>query len=598
MCYKRRAHEKRVEVGVGSLLQDAGLRAKLAAVLAGAGLLLAAEALAADYVFQVADIPFRFRINGSLRLSENFVDNTWTLGMTNDTDVFPGVSHREYSRQTGLQYEIPMLLTSRENFELFLRLQRLGRADYAPIIESNRYITLFGEVPTYHLDEMMPRIRTLYVDVPVVDVGVPVRVRAGLIPYIVGGAYAMGGKYEQYGVDLYNREGPVKVRLHYDRPDLVNGTYLGIQRPRAEEGNHDDTKGDFFAGDLSNQFWLGPLTLDTQVYAGLLRDETGRSTRGTGRTRRPVPIFSGTETNLDNLGTAGLAANVRMGDLIIGLEGARNFGEAESRLAGVPDIEHTGWMAVAHASYAWGIVTPRVKFLYTSSNSFSRSDLARFFGNPVGTPNEVIFKPRKENRAFSVYSPTNEKFLDSHYWKALGPLVATAAGYAVNFGIPRPGTFGDPHILENLMMWGGGLDLRPTRNLTISLDYYYLRAVEAGYGIPADLNNPTQFVPATLHQRAFALSPDLGHELDITAKYRLHRNVTIGLQTGVFLPGEYYRERRHPTDVAANPFSRTVFGFSDTTTAGNCASGSRGPCRAVRDPSPAYVVELGLTLEF
>lgn len=575
------------------------MKTKWAAVLASAGLLLlAAEALAAESVFDLGGVPLRFRINGSLRLSENLVDNTWTLGMDNDIGVFPGDSHREFSRQTGLQYEIPMSLTSGENFELFLRLQRLGRADYAPIIESNRYVTLFGEVPTYDFDEMMPRIRTMYVDVPVVDVGVPVRVRVGLIPYVVGGAYALGGKYEQYGMDLYNREGPVKLRLHYDRPDLVSGTYLGIQRPEAERGTRDDADGDFFAGDLSNQTRLGPVTLDTQFYAGLLRDETRASMRRTGKVRRPVPIFSGTQTDLDNLWTAGLAANFRIGDLILGVEGARNFGEAESRLAGVPDIEHTGWMTVARAAYAWGIVTPRVKFLYTSSNSFSRSDLARFFGNPAGSANDITFKPRKANRAFSVYSPTNEKFLDSHYWKALGPLVATAAGYGVNFGIPRPGTFGDPHILENLMMLNGGVDVALTRRLTLGLDYYYMRALEAGYGIPADLNNPAQFTPAILHQRAFALSPDLGHELDLTAKYRLHRNVAIGLQTGVFLPGEYYRERRHPTDVGANPFSRTVFGFSDSDTNGNCASGSTGPCRASRNPHPAYVVELGLELEF
>ena len=574
------------------------MKTKWAAVLLSTGLLLAVEALAAEYVFEVGGVPLRFRINGSLRLSENLVDNTWTLGMGNDIGVFQGDSHREFARQTGLQYEIPMSLTSGENFELFLRLQRLGRADYAPIIESNRYVTLFGEVPTYDLDEMLPRIRTMYVDVPVVDVGVPVRVRAGLIPYVVGGAYALGGKYEQYGVDLYNREGPVTLRLHYDRPDLVSGTYLGIGPPEAERGTRDDADGDFFAGDLSNEAKLGPVTLDTQLYAGLLRDETRGSMRQTGKTRRAVPIFSGTETDLDNLWTAGLAAGVRIGDLILRVEGARNFGEAESRLAGVPDIEHTGWMTVAQAAYVWGIVTPRVKFLYTSSNSFSKSDLARFFGNPAGTANDIIFKPRKANRAFSVYSPTNEKFLDSHYSKALGPLVATAAGYAVNFGIPRPGTFGDPHILENLMLVNGGVDLPLTRRLTLGLDYYYMRAVEAGYGIPTDLNNPAQFLPAILHQRAFPLSPDLGHELDLTAKFRLHRNVTIGLQTGVFLPGEYYRERRHPTDVAANPFSRTVRGFTDTTTRGNCTSASTGPCRAVRNPDPAYVVELGLQLEF
>jgi hypothetical protein len=510
---------------------------------------------------------------------------------------FPGASHKEYSRQTGLQYEIPIELTSGDNFELFLRLQRLGRADYAPIIESNRYVTLFGEVPTYHADERLPRIRTLYVDVPVADIGVPVRVRGGLFPYVVGGAYALGGKYDQYGLDVYNREGPIRVRIHYDKPDLVSGTYLGIQRPQAERGTRDDAEGDFFAGDLMHTTTLGVVVVDAQLYLGLLRDETRANIRRTGKIRRPVPIFSGTATDLDNLGTVGLAARFQLRALTIGVEGARNFGEAESFLPSAPDIEHTGWMAVANAAYSFGVLTPRAKFLYTSSNSFSKSDLARFFGNPAGTASDIIHKPRKANRAFSVYSPTNEKFFDSHYWKALGPLVATAAGYGVNFGIPRPGTFGDPHILENLMMPNAGVDFTPTPKWVVSLDYFYMRAVEAGFGIPSTLSNPTNFTPAVIYEKARPLSPDLGHEVDLAVKYRLHKNVSIGLQTGLFIPGEYYKEPRHPTDVSANPFSKTVLGFTERGI-DSCNSGSRGLCQAFRRPDPAYAVEVGLEFTF
>lgn len=572
------------------------MQRRLAAVVVGAALLFAGQAGAADYFFDLEGVPFRLRINGLLRLSENFADNTWTLGMTNEARG-PGASHREYSRQTGLQYEIPLELTSGDNFELFLRLQRLGRADYAPVIESNRYITLFGEVPTYDADEMLPRIRTLYVDVPIVDVGVPIRIRAGLTPYVVGGAYALGGKYEQYGLDIYNREGPIRARLHYDRPDLVSGTYLGIQRPKAERGTRDDADGHFVATDLTNNFTLGSVVIDTQAYAGLLRDETRANIRRSGKTRRAVPIFSGTATDLDNLWTAGLAAKFEVGDFTFGLEGARNFGEAESLLASATDIEHTGWMATVNAAYSFGIVTPRAKFFYSSSNSFSKSDLARFFGNPIGTANDILFKPRKANRAFSVYSPTNEKFFDSHYWKALGPLVATAAGYATNFGIPRPGTFGDPHILENLMMPNAGIDIAPTPQWVVSLDYYYMRAVEAGFGIPPNLNNPVNFTPAVIHEKARPLSPDLGHEIDLFVKYKLHKYVSMGLQTGLFIPGEYYREPRHPTDVAANPFSQTVFGFTERGL-DSCSSRAAGPCRAFRRPDPAYVVELGLEFAF
>jgi hypothetical protein len=70
------------------------------------------------------------------------------------------------------------------------------------------------------------------------------------------------------------------------------------------------------------------------------------------------------------------------------------------------------------------------------------------------------------------------------------------------------------------------------------------------------------------------LSKDLGQEIDISLDYSFNDNITLGLLSGWFFPGNYYKEERDD-DGSLTPFVR---GDGEANT--------------------AYQIELSLTLSF
>jgi hypothetical protein len=168
-----------------------------------------------------------------------------------------------------------------------------------------------------------------------------------------------------------------------------------------------------------------------------------------------------------------------------------------------------------------------------------------------------------KNNAFSIYSPFNTYLADSIYQSIdTLPLVAMGNGNGLNYGVRRSGTFGDPIVIENLILVNAGFDYELTKRATITLDWWYLSSAEKGIGV---YNNIPKII-----------SPDLGHEFDIYFTYAVTNNITFITYAGIFCPGAAYREER--TDEDGSLFTPFVRGDGSA--------------------DPAYQAEISITVSY
>lgn len=468
-----------------------------------------------------------------LRTSYNFVGNTVDLDTARNDDK---------TSYLGYAYDFTFDLRHLDGLEFYAFVERRGRADYdAPLTGERSIHSLFGRYHWYNQGDMTPRLREYWFDIPLTGTQ-DVDFKLGLYPYgrEIGNRIALGGKYENYGTTASGVTELVDWNLHWEKEDLNNRIHLGKVIDFDKVNRFNDTSAYFYAGDAT--FKLGQQKL--QLYCGWLQDRTPENSR--------LSKYA-TAVKKENLITPGGYLNLNLGSLNLGFEGARNFGRAQAVNEAKEDIEHKGYLIVADAQYKLiGAFKPKAKFIVASGNEFDETNF-----------NQVTLSS-DENNAFSVFSPLNTNLTDSHYQKQFGPYVAMAGGYAVNFGVSRPGTFGDPFIFENLVATTLGFDYTPADKVYIGVDYWWLRAKESGYGL--DKNG-----------RIKELDKDLGQEVDLFASYQLTKNVKLSALGGVFFPGDYYKEVR--TDTAAtNIFAPTP--------------------RRDGEANKAYQLELGMDITF
>jgi hypothetical protein len=334
--------------------------------------------------------------------------------------------------------------------------------------------------------------------------------KLGLYPHLVGNGYALGGYYENYGVIIYSTDENLEWRVYYAKPDLENKIILGPQVPQEREL---DVEYDSNAHFMSFDTIIKWDTYSIQPYIGLLHDTTPGNRR---TSAYPVIV------NEDNLGTIGIDVDMNFHELNIGIEVAKNFGNANIP-GDDPDLIHKGYMVHIDTSYTFQKFIPRSRLLVSSGNKMDAEDVV-----------SERFNSRSNNE-FSVYSPTNMNLSDTVYPAACGPYVATGGGYALNFGIVRPGAFGDPYQLNNLILPNIGVDIQATEKWSVSVDYWYLKSFEHVLGIRDN--------------RVVTLSSDLGHEFDLYNRYNFTEYISFHFTMGIFLPGKYYHEKRDDRDV-------------------------------------------------
>lgn len=448
----------------------------------------------------------------SAELRTDFISSANTVDLDNKikTDDYAYLAY-EYSFKFDLRYK--------ETVEFFLKFETIGpgKSD-APLLSDKKILNYTGYVGDYQGAENLPRIREYWMDSGLPYL--PIRFKGGLFRYSVGKGLT-SGFYENYGITLYNENDKFKGRFHYEQPDLTNRIILGphIKQEKLQGIDYQPNAANLYAFDMEipfskkNSIW---------PYLILLVDRTsdGKRTR----------VFD-TPTDKDMLGTFGFNLNLNLNNLSFGFETARNFGKAVSSDDNFPDVEHKGFLVYADSSYDFGFFSPRMSVLVASGNKVTEEDFSR--GSYLS----------KSNKAFSVYSPMNINLSDSVYpYSGFGPLVAMGNGYGLNNGVPRPTTFDDPYLPENIIMPNAGIDFIPTDKLKVSLDLWFLKSYKKGWGSFLD---------------AKGLDRGVGKEFDLFVNYDVNRNFNLSLFGGYFVPGNYYKESR---DDMRNVFSPLVRG--------------------------------------
>jgi hypothetical protein len=284
-----------------------------------------------------------------------------------------------------------------------------------------------------------------------------------------------------------------------------------IRQDEEQEIVYNHNASNFFATDLKVSTQKGYLW----PYMGVLVDYTSPEKRDN---LFYAPIKK------DYLGTAGITWALEDKRFSWKIEAARNFGEGESADERYKDVVHCGYLFFTDVDCHMGSLTPTFQFLLTSGNK-ATLDMAR---------DQDTTLTSGRNRAFSSFSPLNRNLGDSigHNNSSMRPLVATASGYGIQYGVPRPRTFGSAD-LDNLIMPSLGFDWQATKKLSIGIFGYYMSSFERGVGM---LDGEPKY-----------LSRDLGWEADWFFDYQLNKHTLVSFFGGYFIPGKYYREKRDDT---------------------------------------------------
>jgi hypothetical protein len=452
-------------------------------------------------------------------------------------------SHNKDDQSTylGIDYNLALSADFKEaRSKFYLKLERNGPYDYdAPLFIHNTLMTSGGKIERYRDTQLLPQVEELWLDNKLWG---KFGLKTGLFIYEVGNGFSLNGGYENYGSTLYYQGQDILWRLYYCRPDLVYKYHLGphVQQEIAQEQKYEPNSANFFATDV--KITVGKQTV--WPYVGMLADYTSNGKRDN--------LFAAA-IKRDLLGTFGVAWEYKDKDFTLKLEGAGNFGYAQSQDSEYKDIQHTGYMFYSGLNYVLGKFVPELQFLLCSGNKVTPE--------MAGDPDNPYVSGK--NRAFSYSSPTNRNLSDTVSSSNVDmlPIVAMGGGYGLNYGVPRPGTFysGD---FENLIMPSGGFDYNFTDKLCVSLYGYYLRAFNRPVGIVGGENK--------------YLSRDLGWEADLFIDYQATEHIKVGFLGGYFIPGKFYKEQRD--DVNGSLFS---------------------PCvRADGNPNNAYQFEFYVELTF
>ena len=457
-------------------------------------------------------------------------------------------SHSKDDRSTyfGIDYSLGFNFNFKaQDQRFFFKLERNGLYDYDAPLFIHDTLTTTGptHVKAYRNVELLPQLEEFWYELPLNIFAT--RFKAGLFNYEAGKGYAVGsGSFENYGAMLYRQDDDFSWRIYYFRPDLVYKNRLGprIELEEEEGIDYQPNAANLFALDAT--FNLGKNVF--QPFISVLSDYTHQG--------KKTSLFSA-PTNRDILGTVGISADFYIKGFSLGLELARNFGQAESSEPAFKNVEHKGYLLYSNATYDFGRFSPHAQFIFSSGNKVTQE---------MVESGDTTF-PNAANKAFSVYSPLNTNLFD-----CLGPsadslpLVFFGWGYGLNngIGVYRPSTFSDDSIYENMVMPSMGFDYKLTEKLSVILDWWYIRANEKGVGMLAGI--------------AKELSRNLGQEIDLTLSFDFNDKMNISLYGGYFWPGEFFKEKRD--DVGGSLFTPYV----------------RGDGKA----DNAYQIELVCSLEF
>ncbi len=215
----------------------------------------------------------------------------------------------------------------------------------------------------------------------------------------------------------------------------------------------------------------------------------------------------GSGINVDDLNfhNVGIHGNGGIAGLTYAAEADIQFGKIKDIEFSGSDLKAKGWAAFAKLGYALDMVNLRASFAYGSGDDNAFDDKCKEFqtlqGSDYGATARLVHYTQIYERTVRTAS----------YASAL---TTTVGGNTTNTGI------------ANTTYFNLGFDLTPVKELTLSLDAFYLQASETG---------------AWEDYLGRNVSDDLGWEIDFKGTYKIAKNLSYFVEAGWFMAKDFYR---------------------------------------------------------
>lgn len=238
-------------------------------------------------------------------------------------------------------------------------------------------------------------------------------------------------------------------------------------------------------------------------------------------------------TNNLNFHNAEVHAHGKVGGFTYALEGDYQMGRASQVLGGdatvpgftdpVTDLKFEGYAAFAKVGYMIDPVNIRASFAYGSGDDGKKSDEIDEFQTLQGTDYSGVIA------RFTHYTLIYERLVRTAAFEAI---VTTFPGQSGQGGIGAGNTRSTG--IANTTVYNVGFDVNPLKDLSISVDGWYLRASSVGrWEVDA----------------GHSVSKNVGWEIDGNINYKIAKNLTYFVQAGLFKPGGFYRDATLKVDT-------------------------------------------------
>ena len=317
--------------------------------------------------------------------------------------------------------------------------------------------------------------------------GVPTGIKAGHMPIALGEKIFLNN--ERFGDDAILVWADPMKELH-----LVIGTVKLVESSNVNIGFIDHTQ------DLNGYVLVGTYMLD--------KDNTIGANLTWAHTDGNIPSLpSSPSGNCDKMDmyNAELHGNGKIYGFTWAFEGDIQFGKAKNVL-GIEDKDFEGWGVMAKLGYMLDPVNIRAMFAYGSGDDDAHGNISEF-------------------QTLQGTDATGAIARLTHYTLIYERLVRTTAAEAVVTTFPGGNvrTTG----IANTMVGNLGFDIKPAKQLNVSLDGFYLEAAKTGAW--EDLTGTS-------------VSKKAGWELDLKTNYEIAKNLSYFFEAGAFFAGDFYKD--------------------------------------------------------
>ena len=221
------------------------------------------------------------------------------------------------------------------------------------------------------------------------------------------------------------------------------------------------------------------------------------------------------ETNVEDLNfhNVGLHAKGMIGGLSYAAEGDIQFGEITNyQLADEGDVKPKGWGVFAKLGYMFDPVNIRASFAYGSGDDDLTDEDCEEFQTQQGPDYGAVAR-------LVHYTQIYERTVRTA--SLLAKLTTTEGGNTTNTGI------------ANTTYFNLGVDIAPMKDLSLSVDGFFLQASETG---------AWEDYLSELAGESVSVDDSLGWEVDVKASYKITKNLSYFVEAGYFDAGDFYKD--------------------------------------------------------